>query len=483
MKTNRLLTIANQASNSSCGMGILPMRHNPARHGQDAHATAGFLPVSMTLIPPSPVTDQITLDIRVGVRNGDPAPRAFEVSVFLDHEEPGSCLHRERIEVAGHQAAGLKFRWPTAGHGGSHTVLAVVACGDDVHRTSRPLRILPSTIRSTETIGGAWAGLYHWSDSEGLHWNTDLKTMSGDQWRELVRGMHEIGMDIINIQELFRNEEYAGKHHIEVEGYKGQAFYPSALYPGRMPIAAADPLEAIFDEADKLGMSVLPGIGMYAWFDYSPASLAWHIRVADEIWARYGHHPSFYGWKISEEGHGGLGFGIGSTGADLEREHRQLVEFFRCFGAHVRRLAPDKPVMVARSTHGMRGAEDTYRELLKHLDILCSFCFHRMPADDMTGDEAAAMLQSLCDEAGAHLWMNMEVFLFEGGGDCGAPLIPRPIAGVREDMLRFPNFEKILCYQYPGLMTHPGASVKLGGPAAVGLYQDYAAYLEGKGQS
>ena len=427
----------------------------------------------MTLIPPSPVTDQITLDIRVAVRNGEPVPRGFEVSLFLNREEPGNCLHQERIEVAGREAAGVKFRWPTAGHAGSHTMLAVVTCGDEIHRTSRPLRILPSTIRSTEMISGAWAGIYHWSESEGPHWNPDLKTMSEEHWRELVRGMHGIGMDIINIQELFRNEEYAGRHPIEAEGYKGQAFYPSTLYPGRMPIAAIDPVEAIFDEADKLGMYVLPGIGMYAWFDYTPASLEWHLKVADEIWARYGHHSSFYGWKISEEGPGDLGW----HGGHLEQERRYLVDFFRQFGAHVRRLAPDKPVMVARNTWGMRGAEETYRELLKHLDILCPFCFHRMPEGDMTGEEAAVMLQSLCDETGAHLWMDMEVFLFEG--DTNA-LIPRPIEGVKSDLLRFPNFEKILCYQYPGLMTHPDASVKLGGQAAVDLYRDYSTYLKGK---
>jgi hypothetical protein len=220
-------------------------------------------------------------------------------------------------------------------------------------------------------------------------------------------------------------------------------------------------------------MYVLPGIGMYAWFDYTPASLAWHIGVADEIWARYGHHSSFYGWKISEEGPGDLGWG----GGDIEQERQHLIDFFRQFGAHVRRLTPDKPVMVARNTYGMRGAEDTYRELLKYLDILCPFCFHRMPENDMTGEEAATMLQSFCDEAGAHLWMDMEVFLFEEDA-----LIPRPIEGVKSDLLRFPNFEKILCYQYPGLMTHTDASVKLGGQPAVKLYQDYASYLNGKRQ-
>ena len=431
--------------------------------------------VSLTLIPPSPATDQIMLDIRAAVRNEDPSARTFVVSVFLNEEAPGNRLHHERLEVAGHAAAGIKFRWPTAGHAGDHTILVVATCGDEIRRTARPMRILSSPIRSTERIGGAWAGIYHWSEGEGLHWNADIKKMSDAQWRELVRGMHEVGMDIINIQELFRNEEYAGKQNIEKEGYKGLAFYPSKLYPGRMPIAAADPIEAIFDEADKLGMHVLPGIGMYAWFDYTPASLEWHIKVADELWELYGHHTSFYGWKISEEGPGDLT----CWGGDPERERACLIDFFRRFGAHVRRLAPDKPVMVARSTHGMRGAEDTYRELLKHLDILCSFCFHRMlPSDLLTGEEAADILQSLCDEAGAHLWMNMEVFLFENGGDTGSPLIPRPIEEVKSDLLRFPNFEKILCYQYPGLMTSPTASIRLGGNEAVKLYLDYKHFLE-----
>ncbi len=434
-------------------------------------------PIGLTLIPPSPVTDKITLDIRAGLRNREAAPRPFEVAIYLDEENPAHRLHYVRLEVAGLTAACVKLRWPTAAHAGEHTIILVVASGAERWRTHQPLTILPSATRSPQRLGGAWAGIRHWSDTEGHYWNRDISRMTDDHWRQLVRGMHEVGLDVINIQEIFRHEQYAGRHAIEKEGYQGQAFYPSALYPGRMPIAASDPLEAIFDEADTLRMHVLPGIGLYAWFDYSPASLQWHLEIADEIWERYGHHPSFYGWKISEEGHGSLGSRSWEPGPLLDQDRLDLVDFFRRFGDHVRQLAPDKPVMVARSTHGMRGAEAAYRQLLHHLDILCSFCFHRMPPDDMTGEAAADMLQSLCDEAGAHLWMNMELFLFENGGDTGSPLIPRPIDQVRNDLLRFPNFEKILCYQYPGLMTHPHADIRLGGDAAVKLYNDYRAFL------
>ncbi len=71
------------------------------------------------------------------------------------------------------------------------------------------------------------------------------------------------------------------------------------------------------------------------------------------------------------------------------------------------------------------------------------------------------------------MWLDMEVFVFDKEGG----LIPRPISGVMSDMHKYTNFEEILCYQYPGLLTAPNAAVKLGGGPAVKLYLDYQKYL------
>lgn len=425
---------------------------------------------SLTLVPPSPVTERIAVDVRGAVWNESDQPLMLEAALYLDDVDPSRELHRERLAIPPGTAAGIRHAWPA--EAGTHTLILSVRGGVRRDEVRRPIVVLPSAIRSTERIGGAYAGLYHWSEAEGRRWNADLKTFTDDQWRELVRGMHAIGMDIILIQELFRNQAYSGKHTLERDGYQGRAFYPSKLFPGRMPIAAEDPVEAILSEADALGMHVCLGLGLYAWFDYSPGSLEWHLKVADEVWERYGHHPSFYAWKVSEEGHGSLTDLSGQPGS-----REQLLRFFEVFTPHVKRLAPDKPVMMARSTHGMRGAEETYRKLLPHLDILLAFCFHRMPPDDMTGEEAAAMLQELCDEAGSHLWMNAEVFLFEGGVEAEVALIPRPIGQIVQDLRRFPNFEKIVCYQFPGLMNSPGMSITPGGPGTVALYRDYLDYV------
>ena len=153
---------------------------------------------------------------------------------------------------------------------------------------------------------------------------------------------------------------------------------------------------------------------------------------------------------------------------------RRSLSFSREFTAYVHRIAPDKPVMLAPNCWNVPGAEATYRQLLPQVDILCPFGFHRMPERGQTGEQAAALLQLLCDETGAHLWMDMEVFLFNEHG----ALIPRPMGGLLTDLLRFPNFEKIICYQYPGLLTAPDASIKPGGDAPVKLYLDYKKYLE-----
>ena len=420
--------------------------------------------VSLTLIPPSPVTDQITLDVRGAVWNESDATKPFAVSVYLDDEKPGNRLQHQTLDVAPKTPAGIKFPWPTKGHAGKHRILLVAQSGDKTLRMERPIEILASDARSTRRLGGAWVDILHHDAAEGRPFDAELAKMTDEQWRELVRAMHETDQNILVITMMFQNFTHRGRHKIETEGYHGKAYYPSKLFPGRMSTASPDPLEAILSEADKLGMHVLPGVGCYAFFDYTPGSLRWCQQVADELWDFYGHHPSFYGWYISAEKDGGLG---------NAEERREIIEFFKEFTPYVHRLAPDKPVLLAPNCYHLRGAEATYKQLLPQLDIICPFAFHRMPKGDMRGEEAATLMQSLCDEAGCHLWMDLESFVFRNGSE----LHPRSIQGLVSDFTRFPNFEKTLHYQFPGLMCAPWMSRQPGGAAAVKLYTDYQRFL------
>jgi len=441
-----------------------PLFHQAAERG-----------ISLTLIPPSVITNKVELDVRAGVYNTDDEEKQVEVLFYLNNEDSRSLLFQKKVTVKANTAQCVKFIMQTAYKVGDNKIILVVKENNKRQSIEKPIRIIDSKIRSTQTIDGAWTGLYHWSETEGKMWNPALKKMTGNQWKELVQSMHKIDMNIIVIQESFRNEAYVDKHHIEQEGYHGKAFYPSKLYSERMPIAARDPIEAILSEADKLGMNVFVGVGMYAWFDFSPASLNWHETVARELWKRYGHHESFYGWYVSEENSGGLD-AYATSNQDRIRRQNDMVDFFKGFKTFCSALAPDKPVMLATSSYDVPKAEGIYPELLKNLDILCPFGFARMPKDDLTGIQAAQTLQKLCDEAHSHLWFDLEAFLFHKEGY----LYPRPVNEIIHDLNLFDNFEKILCYQYPGVFSNPNMSVRLGEESTVKLYLDYQDYIKKK---
>ena len=432
-----------------------------------------FPDISLTLIPPTPVTDKIDLDIRAALWNRDENQQKYDIAFYLDSEQPQNLLSTKRIDIEPGTATLVKFSWPTKQHVGSHKIMVVATSKKQRLTAERPMEIVSSDVRSTRKINGAWADIVAvMPDDVGLPYAEDMRKLTDTQWCELVRAMNEVNMNIIVITQVMHNHRvHIDQHDIDKQGYKGLANYPSRLFPMRKDLASKDPIETILSEADRLGMHVFPGVGLYAWFDYTEGSLRWHKEVADELWRMYGHHPSFYGWYVTEEAYPSLGKN------DLQRQ--QLVHFFKEFKQYVNKLAPDKPIMLAPSSWGVAGAAETYPQLLKHLDILSPCGFHRQPADDYTGEETARILQEHSDQAGAHLWIDIEVFVF---GE-GMALYPRPIEGVLSDLHRFTNFEKILCYQFPGLMNAPWMSRKPGGREpdsadTVKLFNDYKQYLE-----
>lgn len=428
--------------------------------------------VHLTLIPPGKITNKVNLDIRAGILNETENEMSLDVSIYLDNENNEGKLLSKSIKLEAGKSDVLKISLPTSDKVGLHNVILKVDDGSKTVRKSKPIEIIESDIRSIQEISGAWAGIYHWSEVEGKHWNQDIKKMTESQWQELVRSMKKINMNMMVIQEVFRNEYYVGKHSLNVDNYEGKAFYPSKLYPGRMPITAEDPIEAILTEADRQGMQVLIGVGMFAWFDFTPESLEWHKRVAKELWDMYGHHESFYAFYVSEESGGGLD-NWEPTPEMRKKRKDDIVNFFKEFKAWTNSFAPGKPVMLATNSFEIPNGMDTYPELLKHLDILCPFGFARMPANDLTGKEAADLLQKVCDEVGSHLWFDLESFLFNPDSS----LYPRPIEQIIHDLNLLDNFEKILCYQFPGVFNDPEMSVRIGEERTIDLFNSYRDYL------
>jgi hypothetical protein len=422
--------------------------------------------LKITLVPPSPCSDKIMLDIRASIFNDSTQKEEIIVSLYLDEPELKNLIYKEKQTINSNQYFSIRHWWPTMGRVGKHKIIAKAEKANESVTAETEIEVVASDTICLKQISGAWVGINHWSDQEGKFWQEDIKKLTDDDWRQVVKGMEEIGMKIIVIQETIRNQEYVGKHKIEKEGYKGKAYYPSKLYSGKMPMAAVDPIDAILDEADKRGCYVFLGVGLYAWFDFTKDSLKWHKNTAKELWALYGHHKSFYGWYISEEIFGNLG--------DDDKRREEITVFFKEFKKHVRSLCPDKPIMLAPNCHNVLDGIKYWPLLLENVDIICPFGFHRMPEGDLTGEQVTDVLRKLCDQAKSQFWLDMEVFLFAKD----EALYPRPIEEITEDFKKYNKFEKILCYQFPGLMNPPWANFKLGGEPAVKLYNDYSKYLE-----
>lgn len=428
--------------------------------------------VDLSLIPPGSVSDKVNLDVRAGIVN-DGRDAGFRISLYCRDASGKKTLKKESVRIKGGNSYLLKYNLPTSGMSGKYEIELQVRRGLKLYTKKRPIEVVPSETRSLGTIDGAYAGIAHWSEIEGKLWNSDIRKLSADDWKGIVRSMHHIGMDIIVVQELFRSEHNAGSDSLTVQTYDGKAYYPSSLYPGRQDVACEDPVEAIMEEADRLGMYVLPGIGLYAWFDFSKESLEWHKAVTKEVFERYGHHDSFYGFYVSEESNGGLD-NWETDGEKRKYYQEQIVEFFREYKSFCRDFAPAKPIMLSPNCYGIADCREPYLELLENLDILCSFCFARMPENDLTGKECADLLQSWCDEAGSHLWFDLEAFLFNPDGS----LYPRDFAGIKDDLLKFDNFEKVLCYQYPGVFNNPSFHKVVGEPSSIELCRQYTSYRQ-----
>jgi hypothetical protein len=280
------------------------------------------------------------------------------------------------------------------------------------------------------------------------------------------------------------------------ETYAGRAYYPSRLWPARVALPCADPVEAILDEADRQDMRVFLGVGLYAHFDYTAGSLAWHRDVLRELWTMYRRHDSLHGWYVSEELSGPMRPHERRYWDATEEFRAEVQAFFRGLHETIRTLCPHTLLMVAPDANFSEAA-GAWPHVLRHCDIVCVQGYQRQSRDDVPAEEAVRRMQAWCDAAGAHHWLDLEIFGFEHPDKTGpqregyvqllpdgteqwvqTPLVPQPLAVLRREMEQLGALDYVCAYQYPGLMCAPGARLKPGGEPAVRLYRDYQAHVE-----
>lgn len=316
---------------------------------------------------------------------------------------------------------------------------------------------------TSKIITGSWFEFRHPGDIEAKYWNERCRQFSAADWAEIVRETVSLGLDTLVLMAVALDD---------------RSFYPSALLPTAEQ-GCPDPLEAVLCAGDRYDVRFFIGNGFWGVWD-DPGILAdrqaacLRERAAEELVERYGHHRSFYGWYWPNES------GLTPYFSD------EFIRYVNQCSSVARALTPEKKTLIA--PYGTHQATDDNRFVrqLEDLDVDIIAYQDEVGVGRVRPHELEhifAVLRQAHDRAQrAALWADIELFDFEGAV-YKSPLIPTAFARVRTQLEAIsPYVDKILAYQYQGLMHPPDSSVALGHTSAKFLYINYRKWLEISGE-
>ena len=309
-------------------------------------------------------------------------------------------------------------------------------------------------------IAGSWFEVQHHLEEEGRYWDPALKNFTMEQWKDKVREIAGLGMEYLVL--------------MSVAAY-GKAYYDTKLAP-KFEMKADDPLEAVLTAADEVGIKFF--ISNDYWGNVRDAeNLMTDNEVRklrqqsmEEISKRYGHHKSFYGWYFPNEIYLNPYF------------DDKFINYVNDCSRFAKSITPDCVNLIA--PYGLVKAKDD--------DVLAKQ-LEKLNIDLVAYQDGVGVNHTKLGEAGryferlykahqkasrARLWADMELFYFEDktkGNLMPADFNTRIIKQM-EDISPF--VDKILVYQYIGIMNKPGSNAYAGSPNSVKLYSDYKAWLD-----
>lgn len=312
-------------------------------------------------------------------------------------------------------------------------------------------------------ITGTWFEFHHHNLPEGKYWNPICRQFTDEQWEIKVAEMASIGLKYIVLMASAM-----------VYPDSREAYFQTDIYP-RAEMAASDPMEALFCAADRCEMKVFIGAGFYGfWQDTlnnmtSPAVTKRAFRAMEQLYARYGHHTSFYGWYLPDE------LGICPYYPD------EFIHYTNQYTRHGKSFDPSLQVLIAPYGTNMLKADDLFVKQLERLDCDIIAYQDEVGVRKSTPLETPAYFEALRkahNKAGrAALWADMEVFEFEGDVYRSA-LIPASMERIERQIGNIaPYVDEILMYQYLGMFNKPQTQAFCGHPQSTQLYTDYVNWL------
>jgi hypothetical protein len=164
-----------------------------------------------------------------------------------------------------------------------------------------------------------------------ITWDIPSQNWGYDKWDKDFDAMKKMGIDtVILIRGAFAR--YMTFRSEVLMKYEGTYMYEPAF----------DLLGMFLDLADKHNMKFYCGVfdsGRYWLTGDFKKEVELNKLFLDEVWEKYGHHPSFYGWYLSQE---------------VSRRTGGIVEAFAGIGKHAKAISGNKPCLISPYIHGLK---------------------------------------------------------------------------------------------------------------------------------
>ena len=308
-------------------------------------------------------------------------------------------------------------------------------------------------------IDGTFFEFRHHNTPEGKYWNPALEKFEGADWRQKVREISELGMEYIVVM---------------ATALYDKCYFKSSVFPFADTVCP-DPIEEILDEADKCGVRVFLGNGFYG--DWRKAGnnikdkdvIDRSFRAMEELAMLYGHHESFYGWYFPDET------------CIILKFSGDFVKYVNLCSAHCHSLTPEKKTLIAPYGTNLTLANNRYVRCLAELDVDFIAYQDEVGVKKTKVDRTKRIFEKLRkahDKAGrSQLWADIELFDFEGMVYKSA-LVPAGFERIRKQIENVaPYADKILSYQYLGIMNPVDSPSFSGHPDSAELYESYKKYI------
>ena len=317
--------------------------------------------------------------------------------------------------------------------------------------------------KTIKPIEGSWFEFQHILPVEGTPWNPTLEKFTAEQWAAQVKEVADAGL---------RNQVL-----VNIAGY-GKTFYPSSLMP-QHKLGCEDPLEVVLSAADMYGVQFFVSNGFFGdwkkpgFLMSDPKVHKLRVRAMTEVVEKYGRHESFCGWYYPNE------LGIQGHYTDF------FINYVNASSAEARRLTPKAKTLIA--PYGTRNvtADDEFVRQLEQMDVDFIAYQDEIGVEKTKVEESVAFYERLYNlhrRAGrSRLWADVEVFRFAGKVYNSALLPAPPGRVIRQLEAVSPYVEKILIFQYGGLINRPGSPSFAGPAGSVELYKGLTkhGYLKG----